>query len=135
VHRLPGDLYIDKKRLATESLSKLYICHGLNGEQRLLIDPERVTVAAANTGKGKNAIDNFEMSKDGKYLAVGIVPGGSEHDTELHIVETGSGRETGDVILRAWGDYAQWLPDNQSFVYGRLQRLSSGAPVTEVEQK
>jgi len=30
------------------------------------------------------------MSNDGKYLAVGIVPGGSEHDTELHVVETGN---------------------------------------------
>jgi prolyl oligopeptidase len=135
VHRLPGDLYIYKKHLATESVAKIYMRHGLNGEERLLIDPERVTVAVENRGKGKSAIDSFEMSTDGKYLAFGIVPGGSEHDTELRVVVTASGRETGDVILHAWGDYAQWLPDNQSFVYGRLQKLSSGSPVTEMEQK
>jgi prolyl oligopeptidase len=135
VHRLPGDLYLYKKRLAKESLPKLYLRHGLDGEERLLIDPERVTVAAENRGKGKSAIDNFEMSNDGKYLAVGIIPGGSEHDTELHVFETASGRETGDIILHTWGDYAQWLPDNRSFVYGRMQTLPSGAPVTEMEQK
>ena len=135
VHHLPGDLYVYKKRLATDSLAKIYMRHGLNGKERLLIDPERVTVAAENSGKGKSAIDSFEMSNDGKHLAFGIVPGGSEHDTELHVVEIGSGRETGDVILHAWGDYVQWLPDNQSFVYGRLQKLPSGAPITEMEQK
>ena len=135
VHRLPGDLYFYKKRLPTESLSKLYMRRGLNGEEKLLIDPEHVMVAAANRGKGKNSIDDFEMSNDAKYVAVGIIPGGSEIDTELHVVEISSGRETGDVILHAWGDYSQWLPDNHSFVYGRLQRLPAGAPVTEVEQK
>jgi prolyl oligopeptidase len=69
-------------------------------------------------------------------VAVTIIPGGSENDTEIHIIETASGRETGDVIARCCvKSYPAWLPDNHSFVYGRLQTLPPSAPTAEVRQK
>ena len=134
--RLPGDVYLILKRLPTEDTYKLYIRRGLNGQDRLLVDPEKVTLAAPNRSKGKNAILYFAPSRDNKYVAVGIAPGGSERDTEMHVFRTDSGSETGDVIPRAWGaGNPNWLPDNHSFVYGKLQKLPSGAPATEIEQK
>ena len=69
---------------------------------------------------------------------VGIVPGGAEANAELHVIETASGRETGDVLCRGVGAEAwdpHWLPDNRSFVYGRMQTLRPGAPATEARQK
>jgi len=39
------------------------------------------------------------------------------------------------VVPRAWGGSPNWLPDNHSFVYGKLQKLPPGAPFTEIEQK
>jgi len=133
--RLPGDLYLIMKRLPSEILYKLYLRRGLNGEDKLLVDPEQVKLAPANQAKGKNAIQYFSPSLDNQYVAVGIAPGGSERDTEIHIVETSSGRETGDVVARAWSGSPSWLPDNRSFVYGKLQKLPPGAPATEIEQK
>jgi prolyl oligopeptidase len=133
--RLPGDVYLILKRLPTENISKLYIRRGLNGEDKLLVDPEKVTLAAGNRGKGTNAILYFAPSRDSKYVAVGIAPGGAERDTEMHIFETASGRETADVIPRAWGGSPNWLPDNHSLVYGKLRKLPPGAPATEIEQK
>ena len=133
--RLPGDLYIVLKRLPTEDVDKLYLRQGLKGEDKLLVDPEKITLAAAKHGKGKNAIQYFAPSRDNKYVAVGIAPGGSERDTEIHVFETASGRETGDVVLRAWGGNPNWLPGNHSFVYGKLQKLPPGAPAIEIEQK
>jgi prolyl oligopeptidase len=53
----------------------------------------------------------------------------------MHFIETASGREIGDVIPRAWGGSPNWLADNRSFVYGKLQKLPPGAPATEIEQK
>jgi prolyl oligopeptidase len=48
-----------------------------------------------------------------------------------------TGMETGDVMTQvgaeAWQPY--WLPDNRSFVYGRLQKLPPSAPAAEVRQK
>ena len=135
VQGLPGDLYFYQKLLAGENISKLYVRKGLKGEERLLVDPNKVEVAAPNRSKGKNALAYVDISPDGKCVAVGITPGGSENDTEIHVFDVATGRETGDVILRALHGDPQWLPDNHSFTYGRLQDLPPGAPKTELRQK
>jgi prolyl oligopeptidase len=132
---LPGDVYLISKRLPGEDVSKLYLRHGLAGDDQLLVDPEKVTLVAANHGKGKNAIQYYSPSIDNKYIAVGIAPGGAERDTEMHFFETATGHETSDVILRAWGGGVSWLPDNHSLVYIKLQKLPPDAPAVEIEQK
>ncbi len=133
---LPGNLYLIFKRLPTGNVAKLYLRHGLNGPDRLLVDPEAVKLAAPSQHKGKNVILYFTASQDARYVAVGIAPGGAERNTELHVFSIVSGRETGDVIPGAWGGgQPSWLPGDRSFVYGRLQTLPRGAPATEVEQK
>lgn len=136
--RLPGDLYLILKQLPGEDVAKLYLRHGLKGEDKQLVDPEKITLAPANQGKGKSEIRHYALSDDGKYLTVGVIPGGSEMNGEIHVVETATGRETGDAITRGVGAeqwYPNWLPDNRSFVYGRLQQLPPDAPATEVRQK
>jgi prolyl oligopeptidase len=101
VRRLPDDLYFYLKVIpATDNVPKLYLRRGLNGEEKLVVDPERITLATPNRPKGTNAIQYFALSQDAKYVAVSIVPGGSEHDTELHVIETASGRET--QRLQSW---------------------------------
>ena len=77
------------------------------------------------------------MSDDARYGAVGITPGGAENNSELHVIEIATGRETGDVISRGGPEFLStyWLPDNQSFVYRRLQILPPGAPAPELDQK
>lgn len=133
--RQPGDLYLIRKRLPTENVYKAYLRHGLDGEDKLLVDPEKIKLAAAIQSKGVNAIMDGSLSKNLKYVAFGIAPGGSELNTEIHVFEIPSGHEAPDVIHRAWGSDPRWLPGDGSFVYGRLQKLPSGAPATEVEQK
>ena len=130
VQRLPGDLYFYQK-----FSGNLYMRQGLNGEERLLVDPGKVEVAPANGSKGRNTLAYVDISQDGKYVAVGITPGGSENDTEIHVFDVATGHETGDVIFRANGGNPQWLADNRSFVYGRLQDLPPNAPRTELQQK
>jgi prolyl oligopeptidase len=132
---LPGDAYLIQKRLPTEDVAKLYFRQGLTGSDKLLVDPEKVKLSPENAGKGRNAIAYFQPSLDAKYVAVGIGPGGSEADTELHIFEIASGRDTGDVIYRAWGASPAWLPGDHALVYGKLQKLDAGAPATDKEKK
>lgn len=134
---MPNDLFFVQKLLPGEDVFKLYRRNGLAGQDALLLDPEKITLAPDAQKKGKNTIWGWATSDDSKYLAVGIVPGGSEFDGELHVIEIATGRDTGDVISRvgveAWNPH--WLPDNRSFVYGRIQNLPPGAPEAEMRQK
>jgi prolyl oligopeptidase len=132
---LPGDMYLLLKRQPNADVSRLYLRHGLTGDDRLLVDPERIKLPASVQRKGKNTIQFITASPNNKYVAVGITPGGSEQDTEVHIFEMESGRETGDVLSRAWNGGATWLPDSRALVYQRLRKLPPDAPAAELYQK
>ncbi|HLJ73470.1 MAG TPA: hypothetical protein VKU62_02710, partial [Thermoanaerobaculia bacterium] len=131
--RLPGNVYLILKRLPTEDVAKLYLRRGAAGSDKLLVNPENVKLE--NQAKGKNTIQYFAPSLDNKYVAVGIAPGGSERDTEMRFFDMATGRELGDVVARAWGANPNWLPDNRSVVYTKLQKVGPDTPVTEIEQK
>ena len=135
--RLPGDIYLVLKRLPGENTSKLYLRSGLGGQDRLLVDPEKIGLASTDQGKGTNVILGLAVSNNTKYIAVGIEPGGDELHGEVHVIDLGTGRETGDVLTQvgaeAWDPY--WLPGDHSFVYGRVQELPPDAPAAEVRQK
>jgi len=135
VARLTGDRYLVLKRMPNENVARLYLRHGMYGTDKLLVDPQNVVLAPADRGKGSNDIMYISPSQDGNYVAFGIAPGGAERNTEIHIVQTDTGKQLSDVILRAWGGNPSWLPGNRMFVYGRLQTLPPGAPVTEIEEK
>jgi len=135
--QLPGDLYIIFKRQPNEDVWKIYLRNGLNGSDRLLVDPEKIKLTTEDQAKGKNDYTSVAVSPDGKLLVIGIIPGGSETNNELHVFEIATGHEVGDVITHgacAEGLFASWLPDSRSFVYGRLQDLAAGAPAEQVRQ-
>ncbi|HET6205200.1 MAG TPA: prolyl oligopeptidase family serine peptidase [Terracidiphilus sp.] len=135
--RLPGDVFLIWKRLPNEDTGKMYLRNGVNGTDRLLLDPEKIKLSSEDQAKGKNQIGNTSISDDGKLMVVAIMPGGSETNNELHVIEIATGRELPDVVAHgacAEGLCASWLPDNHSFVYGRLQDLPAGAPPEQMRQ-
>ena len=135
--RMPGDMYLIYKRLPNEDTTKIYLRHGLKGADRLLLDPEKIKLAPEDQAKGKNEVRGTAVSDDGKLLVATMVPGGSETSGELHVFEIATGRELGDVVTHgacAEGLCVSWLPDNHSFVYGRLQDLPPDAPPEKVRQ-
>ena len=132
----PGNRYFYLKPAANDGVTKLYSRVGLGGVENQLVDPGTIPLAPQNQGNGPSNIQGAATSDDGRYVAVGITPGGAELNTELHVIETNSGKETGDVMLREpGGGNVQWMPDNHSFLYTRFQDLPVGAPATEVYQK
>lgn len=101
-----------------------------NAPERLLLDPEKLT-----TPEGKHfSIDYFQPSLDGKYVAYGISPGGSE-DSVLHILEAATGKPLSDVIDRAQFGQPSWLEDGKSFFMARTQKLGPNDPPTAKYQK
>jgi prolyl oligopeptidase len=122
--------YFYLKTLANESLGKLYMRQGLDGQEKLIIDTDQY--------KGPNgepaAINSYAPSNDGKYVAFVISQGGAEIGT-LRILDVDAGKETGDAIDRVWDPGVAWLADNKSFTFTRMQKLAPDASPLELEEK
>jgi len=124
-----GNLFFYIRREPDEQDFKLYVREGLSGSERLLIDPNKVF----NDGR-RYSLGVWSVSFDGKYVSYGIAAGGAENG-EIRVVETASGRDTGDSIARIRNSSGSWLPDNKSFLYTRLQKLPDDAPANEKYQR
>ncbi len=124
-----GNLYFYNRRAPEENVFRLYVREGLTGAERLLVDPDKI----ANDGK-RRSIDVFNASPDGKYVVYRSSIGGGEIG-ELRVVETATGKDTGELIERSRFGGGNWLPDGKSFVYNRLQKLAPDALPTEKYQK
>jgi prolyl oligopeptidase len=130
VRRMPDGRYFYLKRLPQDNVFKLYRRQGLTGRETLLLDPEKFAKA---TGK-PFAINYYEPSRDGNYVACGLSAAGSE-DAVIHVLESVTGKEVDKPIDRAQFGGISWRPDGKSFFYNRLQKMESGMPETERYQK
>lgn len=119
-----GGRYFYLKSLPDEDNFKLYVRDAESRQERLLVDTEKVM-----TGGQHYSIDYFTPSLDGKKVAYGISPGGSE-DSVIHILEVDSGNELLEKIDRAQYPGISWRPDNDSFFYMRLNKLGPNDPPT-----
>ncbi|MBA3945563.1 MAG: S9 family peptidase [Herpetosiphonaceae bacterium] len=93
--------------------------------ERVILDP------AALDPSGNTTIDFYVPSRDGSIVAVSLSENGSEEGT-LHLYETATGREVGDLIARvtyptAGGDMA-WNADGTGFFYTRYPRGDERPP-------
>ncbi|HTW93166.1 MAG TPA: prolyl oligopeptidase family serine peptidase [Tepidisphaeraceae bacterium] len=128
VERLPGEKYFFLKTLAHESIAKLYFRQGLGGKDVLIVDTDKFKGPHGEPA----AINEFEPSEDGKYVACSISQGGAEIGA-IHVFDVATGKETGDVIDRVWGADVCWRPDNVSFFYHRLNKIPPGGSEEDLE--
>jgi prolyl oligopeptidase len=70
---------------------------------------------------GTIALDWWYPSDDGKYVAFGTSPNGSELST-LQVIEAGSGELLAEKIERTRAASVAWLPDSSGFYYTRYPR-------------
>ena len=128
VNRVGGRLFYEKFT-PTDQTPKLYVRDGLHGQERLLMDASQKATAGVHY-----AIDYYAPSLDGKYVAVGISPGGSENST-IYVVDSSSGKELADKIDRTRFGSPSWLPGSHAFFYNRLPLLAAGQDPAEGEEK
>jgi prolyl oligopeptidase len=126
-------LYFYLKRSRTDDQFKLYmrrIARKSAGQEILLVDPE----AIAKAKKQPHAINYYEPSYSGRYVAYGMSAGGSE-DAALYVLDTKTRKTILGPITRAQYGGVQWLEDDSGFFFNRLQPMRAGMPATDKYQK
>jgi prolyl oligopeptidase len=112
VPQMGGKYYFHTRREGGQNQPVLYVREGLNNEDRVLLD---VNQLAAD---GTIALDWWYASEDGKYVAYGTSPNGSENST-LHLIESATGKPLPDAIERTRFVSLAWLKDSSGFYYTR----------------
>jgi prolyl oligopeptidase len=113
--KLAGKHYFYTKREGMQNQPVLYVRDALAGQDRVLVD---VNQAAAD---GTLALDWYEPSEGGRYVAYGTSPSGSEMST-LHVIETRTGTILPDTIERTRAASIAWTKDNHGFYYTRYPK-------------
>ncbi len=123
---LPNGMVFYEKRGTHDDQFKLYVRQGLGGPERLLVDPEALGKAAGVP----MAINGYEPSPDGRYVAYTLSQGGSEEST-MHVFETATLKEKMLPVDRTHYASARWMPDGSGFFYFRQRLLPKDAPETD----
>jgi prolyl oligopeptidase len=110
--------YFYTKREGKQNQAILYVRDGLQGKDRVLLDPNTLSK------DGTTALDWWFPSRDGKYVAYGLSQNGSEQSV-LHIREVATGKDLKDEIDRTRYCSVAWLPDGDGFFYTRNPRPGS----------
>jgi prolyl oligopeptidase len=120
-----GKFYFYARRDGMQNQPVLYVREGLDGKDRALVDANQLAA------DGTIALDWYEPSLNGKYVAYGTSPSGSEMST-LHIIETKTGILLPDTIERTRAASIAWTPDNSGFYYTRYPKKGDVAEGQEM---
>lgn len=104
--------YFYQRRDGRQNQPVLYVRDGIEGEDRVAIDPNTLDPA------GTTALDWFFPSDDGRLLAYGLSENGSEQSV-LHVLDVVQGTGLPDRIPRTRAADLAWLPDGSGFYYTR----------------
>ncbi len=107
-----GNRYFLTRNDGLQNQSVLYTMDALDGEPRMLLDPNTLST------DGTVALSGTEVSPDGKYLAYGASSGGSDWQ-EWRVRDIASGEDTSDVVQWVKFSGAAWAKDSSGFYYGR----------------
>ena len=117
--QMGGKYYFHTRREGNQNQPVLYVREGLNGAPT---EPDRVLLDVNKlAADGTIALDWWYASDDGKYVAYGTSPGGSEIST-LRVIETASGKLLPDSIERTRAASLAWKHDNAGFFYTRYPK-------------
>jgi len=114
-----GNLYFYTRNDGLQNQAVLYVRDGLEGEPRLLIDP--------NTWSedGATALAEWDPSEDGRHLLYSIQDGGTDWRT-VRVLDVATGQPTQDEIRWVKFSNLDWAKDGSGFFYSRFPEPAQG---------
>ncbi len=108
---LKGKRYFYSRNDGMQNQSVLFYKEGLNGEGKLLLDPNKLST------DGTASLAGTEVSHDGKYMQYGISKAGSDWE-DFYVMEIATGKLLDDHLKWIKFSGASWKGDG--FYYGRF---------------
>ena len=119
------------ERPSGSSAARLMVADATGRAPRVLLDPEAL---AENAGsKVHLEVSNVQPSPDGKFVAIGLVPGGAESDTHTRIVRVADGRLLPEDFPRTYWGATGWSRDDKAIFYNPFPKLRPGESVQDRE--
>src|ERR1022692_380035 len=120
-----GDYYFHTRREGKQNQPVLYIRKHVDGKDEVLVDVNPLSKG------GTVALDWWQPSHDGKFVAYGTSESGSEMST-LHVIEAVSHKLLPDTIERTRAASIAWKPDDSGFYYTRYPKKGDVAEGQEM---
>ena len=114
-----GGRYLQLRNTGLQNQDVLFVLESLTAEPRLLLDPNTLST------DGTVALNSWEASPDGKWLAYSTSASGSDWQI-WHVRSIDTGEDLPDVIEWSKFSEAAWLPDGSGFFYVRYDAPQAG---------
>jgi prolyl oligopeptidase len=121
-----GDKWFFMRNDGLQDQSVLYVKEGENGEERVLLDPNKLSE------DGTVALADYEISEDGKYMAYAISRGGSDW-REIYVRDVQTGEDLDDHLKWAKFSNISWI-DETGFYYSRYDEPAQGEELTNLNE-
>ena len=105
-----GGRYFFSHNTGLQNQSILYWQQGLDGERKVLIDPNTLST------DGTVALGSTDTTRDGKLIAYSVQDAGSDWQT-WHVRDVATGKDLPDVVRWAKFSGASWDHDGSGFYY------------------
>ncbi len=115
-----GGRYFFSRNSGLQNQAVLYTSETLEGEPRVLLDPNTLSA------DGTVALSGTSVSDDGSLIAYGIASAGSDWN-EWKVRDVASGQDRADVLKWIKFSGASWTKDGKGFFYGRFPEPEPGA--------
>ncbi|MDR3749382.1 MAG: prolyl oligopeptidase family serine peptidase [Acidobacteriota bacterium] len=110
-----GNYYFHTRRDGKQNQPVLYVRKGVDSKDSPLVDANQLSK------DGTLALDWWQVSHDGKFVAFGTSQSGSEMST-LRVITTATQELLPDTIERTRGASIAWKHENSGFYYTRYPR-------------
>ncbi len=115
-----GGRYFYEHNNGLQNQNVLLVGEALNGEPRMLLDPNTLS------SDGTVALSGSAITDDGKLMAYGTATSGSDW-MEWHVRDVDSGKDLPDLIKWVKFSGASWTKDGKGFFYSRYDEPKQGS--------